>query len=106
MKLTADRERRFYLNTAHPAPCNGTVNSWRYCFYNPSSINTSLSYSMAFAVYREVVKGDSMSYQRVSDVTRVTWSGMDIIRLPDFNCYNVSVNNFTIQVGTYVSILI
>ena len=37
--FTPVRYWRFYLNTADPAPCNGTINSWRYWFYNPGSIN-------------------------------------------------------------------
>jgi hypothetical protein len=96
---TAERSERFYLNTADPAPCNGTINGWRYCFYNPSIIRNSRIYSTAFAVYRSVDTG----YQRISNVTVVSWRGSDINALPQrFNCFNISVNNFPIETGDIV----
>ena len=52
--FTAERHRRFYLNVADPAPCNGTINSWRYCFYKPFSIDDGHDYKTTFAVYRRV----------------------------------------------------
>ena len=101
--FTAERNRRFYLNTAHPAPCNGTINSWRYCFYNPNRINNNRFYNTTFAVYRAVGTGDSARYQRVSNVTTISRHGNIIPRSPNFSCYNVSVNSFTIQTGDFVA---
>ena len=98
--FTADRGRRFYLNTAYPAPCNGTINSWRYCFYNPSNVNNNRVYRTSFAVYRVFGTGSSVRYQRVSNVTIVTWRGNEINALPrSFNCYNARINTFAIQAG-------
>ena len=97
--FTAERDGRFYLNTDDPAPCNGTINGWRYCFYNPGSIRNHFDYRATFAVYRAVGK----DYQRVSNVTTVSWLGSDINRSQSFNCYNVSVNSFTVQAGDIVA---
>ena len=97
--FTAGRRRRFYLNTDDPAPCNGTINGWRYCFYNPYRIRNNFDYRATFAVYR----ADGIDYQRVSNVTTVSWRGRDINRSQDFNCYNVSVNSFTVQAGDIVA---
>ena len=99
--FTVERYERFYLNTAHPAPCNGTINSWRYCFYNPGNIGDNYIYKTTFAIYRAVDTG----YQRVSNVTTVSWSGREINDLgsPSFNCYNVSINSFTIEAGNFVA---
>ena len=95
----AARGRRFYLNTAAPAPCNGTINGWRYCFYNPSDIRNDRTYITTFAAYRATATG----YQRVSNVTVVSWSGRDINDLSQrFNCFNISVNDFIIEAGDIV----
>ena len=96
---TAERGRRFYLNTAAPAPCNGTINGWRYCFYNPGNIRNGRTYIATFAAYRTTDTG----YQRVSNVTVVSWSGRDINALSQsFNCFNISVSDFTIEAGDIV----
>ena len=93
---TADRSMRFYLNTADPAPCNGTINGWRYCFYNPGNIVNDRTYITTFAAYRTIATG----YQRVSNVVVVSWSGHDINALSEsFNCFNINVNDFTIEAG-------
>ena len=97
--FTAERDRTFYLNTDDPAPCNGTINGWRYCFYNPDSIRSIFDYRATFAVYR----ADGTDYQRVSSVITVSWRGRDINRSQDFNCYNVSVDSFTVQAGDIVA---
>ena len=97
--FTAERDQRFYLNAANPAPCNGTVNRWRYCIYNPGDIRNWRYYKTTFAVYRAV----GTDYQRVSNVTTVSWHGRDINRSQSFNCYNVSVNSFPVQAGDFVA---
>jgi hypothetical protein len=55
------------------------------------------------SVYRATDTGSSLSYQKVSNVTIVTWHGDQIIRSPAFNCYNVSINEFPINVGDIVA---
>ena len=101
--FTARTESRgLYLNVAHPAPCNGTINGWRYCFYMPNDIGDYI-YSAAFAVYRATDTRDNVDYQRVSDVTTVSWHGKEISELSRFNCYNISVEAFTITAGDIVA---
>ena len=95
-----ERDERFYLNVADPAPCNGIINGWRYCIYNPDDIENYRYYITTFAVYRAVGTG----YQKVmSSETRVSRRGNKINRSQDFNCYNVSVNSFTVQAGDFVA---
>ena len=90
------------MNTAAPAPCNGTINGWRYCFYNPGDIRNDHTYITTFAAYR-ATDTDYQQYQRVSNVTVVSWRGSDINDLSqNFNCFNISVNNFTIEAGDIV----
>ena len=96
---TADRNTSFYLNTADPAPCNGTINKWRYCFYNPDNIANGRTYITTFAAYRATATG----YQRVSNVNVVPWSGSDINALSqNFNCFNINISDFTIEAGDIV----
>ena len=99
----AESDHGLYLNTADPAPCNGIINGWRYCFYNPTSITNSHIYSTSFAVYRAVGTEDIVHYQRVSNVTTVSWRGSEIDRSPSFNCYDLNVNSFTIEAGDFVA---
>ena len=102
-ELSVQTERRFYLNTDNPAPCNGNVTSWRVCYYGPSSVDQSerISYSSTFAVYRRMGSGGDEQYERVSNTLRATvttssLAGFDpnrntvdtIIQQGDFNCYN------------------
>ena len=97
---TAERDRRFYLNTADPAPCNGTINGWRYCIYNPDSINNNHDYKITFAVYRATNTG----YQLVSgSITTVSHRGSEINRSQRVNCYDISVNSFPIEAGDLVA---
>jgi hypothetical protein len=97
---TAERDERFYLNTADPAPCNGTVNGWRYCFYNPNDVRNQRTYSTTFAVYRAVGTG----YEIVSgSITTVSRSGRDINTSQRLNCHDVSVNSFQIEAGDFAA---
>ena len=65
-EITAARDRRFYLNTANPATCNGTVSSWTVCYYGPNSLDSSASYWATYAVYRRNNSGGQEHYERVS----------------------------------------
>ena len=61
----------FYLNTAAPAPCRGTITSWRYCYYKPetpSNVNDTHRFVSRFAVYRPAHSSNgSTSYTRISN---------------------------------------
>ena len=67
-QLTAARDRRFCLNTANPAACNGTVSSWTVCYYGPSSLDSDASYWAIYAVYRRNDSGGQERYERVSRI--------------------------------------
>ena len=103
--FTVARNRRLYLNSANPAPCNGTINGWRYCFYNPGTINNNRNYITTFAVYRVFGTGGSARYQKVSNSESVvSWRGSNLNALPQsFNCFSISVDSFTIQAGDIVA---
>ena len=58
---TPSSTQLFYLNTANPAPCTGSVMSWRVCYYGPdaSAINSIslVNYWATYAVYRGMGSG-------------------------------------------------
>ena len=100
LAYTAERDKRFYLNVANPAPCNGRINSWRYCLYNPGNIDNNREYKTTFAVYREVGTG----YQKVtSSETTISLRGREMNRSQNFNCYDIIVDSFTVQAGDFVA---
>ena len=74
----------FYLNTARPAGCNGTVTRLDYCYYGFSGLS-SVPYTATVAFYRPSTDG---SYTRVSDTITITHSPLPA----GFNCetYNLS----------------
>ena len=86
-EVSAVRDLRFYLNTANPAPCDGTITRWNYCYYGPSFLYYA-SYRVTFAVYRRVASNGHDVYQQISNTFTV-----DRIALFDpisrgFNCHN------------------
>ena len=88
-EFTAERDLRFYLNTASPAPCNGTITSWRYCYYGPGNVFFA-SYRVTFAVYRRMSSDSGEFYQRVSDVfTAVRYGYFSPYISRGFNCHNI-----------------
>ena len=49
---TPSRARRFYLNSADPAPCTGNITSWRVCYYGPDDVDDDRgTYWATYAVY-------------------------------------------------------
>ena len=109
---TPSRAQRFYLNTAHPAPCTGNVMSWRVCYYGPDSVNRAGSYWATYAVYRRTGSGSITRYVRVSEIFRAlrTVAGFTVspgvdgeIAQGGFNCYTDSIDvgesPLTIQAG-------
>ena len=58
---------QYFLNTAEPASCNGTISSVDYCYYGPSQYsndNRIQNWAAVVALYHSEADG---SYRRVSD---------------------------------------
>ena len=68
---------RFYLNTAAPAPCSGTITEGRVCYYKPSRIRNYSDYYVTVAVYREM-SDDPGQYQKISDTFVISYTGRQI----------------------------
>ena len=100
-EFTAARDLSFYLNTAHPAVCSGTVRSWRYCYYVPSVVNDTIDvYRTSFAVYRRMMDSSGLyTYERVSRVFSIT---VNLVHNSSFICDILDVNEFTIEAGDLV----
>lgn len=75
----ANRDLSFYLNTQHPAACDGNITSFRYCNYHPNAF--ALAFRSTFAIYRPLGDG---SYQAVSEAFTVGGGG-DALNLGEFN---------------------
>ena len=73
-ELNDRSDRRFYLNTANPAPCTGNITSWRVCYYGPGDGFFTTNpfffrvYATIYAVYRRMGSGSSERYERVSEI--------------------------------------
>ena len=51
--MQVSSQDRFYLNTARPAPCNGTITHFGYCYYGrQGDINERETYQALVSVYR------------------------------------------------------
>lgn len=103
--FTAVRDHSFYLNTAHPALCSGTVTSWRYCYYVPSVINETIDvYRTSFAVYRRMLDSGSGSYtyERISTVFSIIVREESLSHNSSFMCDILDVKDFTIEAGDIV----
>ena len=108
---TPSRAQMFYLDTANPANCTGSITSWRVCYYGPDSVNDRGSYWVTYAVYQRMGSGNN-KYERVSEIFRATRaiSGLqgesnidcEIVQ-GGFNCYDDSIDvgnsPLTIQAG-------
>ena len=55
----------FYLDTANPAACNGTITSWKVCYYK---LDFNHQFRTRYAVYRRSVDSDNATdkYVQVS----------------------------------------
>ena len=103
------RQQLFYLNTANPAPCTGSVTSWRVCYYGPDNVHISGSYWATYAVYRMMGSGSNARYMRVSELfsavrTIAFFTGDPVvdgeIAQSGFHCYDDLVTStLTIQAG-------
>ena len=57
-EFDADETHGFYLNTQDPAPCDGTIDEFKYCFYRHGlSAITTDSFAFKFAIYRGTSPG-------------------------------------------------
>ena len=110
-QLRARRDRRFYLDDDHPAPCAGNVTSWTVCYYAPNNLAENGIYWVLYAIYRRNVSQNGDRYERVSDTFTAVRSE-DFIDAPivdggiigeEFNCYNDTIDNgdssLTVQAG-------
>ncbi len=77
----------FYLNSARPVTCNGTINSFSYCYYRPSRRQFD-DYLATFAVYR--LNSQSTAYNPVSEVFQATRTREEISE-NDFACSTVTL---------------
>ena len=106
-ELTPVRDRAFYLNTANPAPCSGSITNWSVCYYGPNTASVLTSYWATFAVYRKRGSGSFESYERVSKVLHAIRAHSFLasyetaghidgeIQTGDFNCYSNSMDAST-----------
>ena len=111
-RLTARRDRKFYLDVEHPAPCAGNVTSWTVCYYPPDSVENNSTYWAFYAVYRRNVSENGEHYERVSDTFTAVRSSQNFLNGPivdggivarEFNCYNYTISNgdssMTVEAG-------
>ena len=99
----------FYLNTANPASCTGTITSWRVCYYEPSSDDFFDRFWATYAVYRRT---NITHYERVSQIfsavrsiSRTSNRFVDgRVDDEDINCYDDGVGNtpLSVQAGDVI----
>ena len=114
--LATDRSRRFYLDTANPAPCTGSITSWRVCYYGPNQTldeEDHFSYWATYAVYRKIGSGADEHYKQVSqlfsavtatnNLARIDSTVDAVIRQQGFTCYDDSITApLTVQAGDII----
>ena len=117
-QVNPSRDLMFYLNTANPATCNGTITSWTVCYYGPTIAATRTAYWATYAVYRKTSASDESNtrYARVSSVFKavravpaLTGSSDNTdgpITVRGFNCYNDRLDSgeipLTIRAGDII----
>ena len=81
-----NRDDYFYLNTAAPSDCWGTITSFSYCYYAPreSQRSSSSLYRTNFGVYRPSMEGGARVYTLVSGVFTLERSQAQVDRELDF----------------------
>ena len=86
---------RFYLNTPRPAPINGTITHFRYCYYGEEDSDRNI-YQALMALYRPE-PGSGTNYQRITDtvsvIKRTPLSEVPQAEalLPGFNCDSIEL---------------
>ena len=92
------------MNTAHPAQCNGTVTSGRYCYYEPNNKQDNRVYYAIVAIYRPM-NSSQLHYTKVSDMFSVSRTGREISS--GFECVSVNLPGpFDVEVGDVVGVCI
>ena len=72
LQFQVNATEMFYLDVDHPACCNGTITSWRVCYYGPAD-DDSKPYCVKYAVYRPVVtESNDTGYHLVPGSNRST----------------------------------
>ena len=102
----------FYLNTANPALCTGTITSWRVCYYEPTSDDIFDRFWATYAVYRRT---NITHYERVSQIFSAVRSISQtsnrlepivdgLVDDEDINCYDDGVGNspLSVQAGDVI----
>ena len=68
-RIGDDNNDRFYLNTARPAPCNGTIKQFGYCYYgNSDNENNERIYQVLVSIYRPAANG---SYTNIANTVSI-----------------------------------
>ena len=84
---------RLYLNIARPAPCNGTIRQFGYCYYGRDDDDRD-AYQVLLSIYR-LVAGNSYTSitNTVSIIKRTPLSEVPLADalLPGFNCDTVEL---------------
>lgn len=102
-EFTPARNLSFYLNTAHPALCSGTIERWRYCFYRPDTSSDNDRHRVTWAVYRRMGSGNDTHYSRVeSSVRTATVRNHQMSNFGNFLCQYQNVADFDVEVGDIV----
>ena len=105
--FTVDRTHMFYLNTAAPAPCSGTVTRFRYCYYRPPSNDIGNNHRATLAVYRrENFENGSFYYERVSNMDTIYRSRSNVNNNGNFECRNRNNPDFEIEAGDVIGVCI
>ena len=104
VKFNGGTQNRFYLNTAVPAPCSGTVSNWRYCYYKNTDVKINQSFFASFAVYRHRTLNNSQDsqYEKISEMFNITLTGMELNAEQNFTCKDVNTPEFNIEAGDMV----
>ena len=83
-KFSGSERNAFYLNTARPALCNGSISQLNYCYYGFG--NTSLvRHDATVAFYRPI---SDQHFMRVSDTITISISPL----LSGFNCGSYGID--------------
>ena len=100
----------FFLNTDYPAPCSGTVERWRFCFYRPATHKNGDRYRLALAVYRPIGSGNSTQYEIVEASLRTITRRFPANSTSNFICLNLNLQatnrSFDIEVGDITGVCI
>jgi len=88
MEHSLSSAKGLFLDMQNPAPCNGTVTAWNYCFYRIESAS-DINYIVDFVVYRR--RGNGVMYDLVESMT-VDMSGGQLEDLNShFTCDTISL---------------